>query len=269
MKKILLIASTLIAFSACQPVEESATKTAADEILSNQLGNSVLWFQQSAEMQASFLQAYKHAELLLKTKLDTLKVEKKPAVILDLDETILDNSPYEARLIAMGTTYQSASWKAWCQEASANALPGALDFLNYAHKNGVQIFYISNRKVEVFEATLNNLQKIGAPQADSTHLMLRTTSSDKTERRNIVKSNHQVLLYVGDNLTDYDELYANRKEDLGKLMVGKNQEELFNNFVMLPNPMYGEWEAALYENDFSIADSLKLVKRREILYLAN
>lgn len=269
VKKLLIIASTTLIMAGCESFKNKETPTSSTEKLSGQLGNAVLWFQQSAEMQATFLQSYKHGQSILKQKLDTFNSNKKPAIILDLDETVLDNSPYEARLIAMGTTYQAASWKAWCEEAKANALPGSLDFLNYAQNNGVQIFYISNRKVEVFDATLKNLKKIGAPQADSAHLMLKTTTSDKTDRRDRVKAQHEVLLYVGDNLTDYDEIYAVRKEDLGKLLVGKNQEELFNNFIMLPNPMYGEWEAALYGNDFSIADSLKLIKRKEILYQGN
>jgi 5'-nucleotidase (lipoprotein e(P4) family) len=268
VKNFLLIATLAITFSACQLQQKEENPDTAARALSNQLGNAVLWFQQSAEMQASFLQAYKHGEILLKSKLDTINSDKKLAIILDLDETVLDNSPYEARLIRTGANYESESWGIWCEEASANALPGALEFLNYAHKNGVEIFYISNRKQNLFEATLKNLQKIAAPQADSIHLMLQTTSSDKTERRNIVKTQHHVLLYIGDNLTDYDQVYAERKEDLGKLLVGKNQDELFNNFIMLPNPMYGEWEGALYENDFSIADSLKLIKRSKILYTA-
>jgi 5'-nucleotidase (lipoprotein e(P4) family) len=264
---LLLTLFLFIAFSCQQKADEHTEDP--KEALSSQLGNAVLWFQQSAEMQASYLQAYKHAEMLLKAKLDTFDSQLKPAVILDIDETVLDNSPYEARLLTVGGTYESASWKAWCEEANANALPGALDFLNYAKNNGVEIFYISNRKVEVLTPTIKNLERVGAPHADSAHVILRTTTSDKTERRNAVKKLHDVLVYVGDNLTDYDEIYADRKQDLGKLMVGKNQEELFNNFIMLPNPMYGEWEAALYENDFSIADSLKLVKRREALYLAD
>ena len=268
VKNIILTTAILFLFSSCNTTVQQEAQITPKADLSKQLGNAVIWFQQSAEMQASFLQAYKHAEVLLKTKLDTLPSDQKAAVILDLDETVLDNSPYEARLITLGTTYESESWRAWCEEAKANALAGSLAFLEMADKNGVEIFYISNRKVNVFEATLKNLQKIGAPQADSAHLMLRTTTSDKTERRNLVKQDHTVLLYIGENLTDYDQIYAERKEDLGKLLVGKNQEELFNNFIMLPNPMYGEWEAALYENDFSIADSLKLVKRREALYLA-
>ncbi len=267
MKKYVAL---LLCFSLLHACQTTVKEKEVDykKPLSDQLGNAVLWYQQSAEMQASYLQAYKNAKLLLATKLDTVTTDLKLAVVVDIDETILDNSPYEARLLVMGVTYESANWKAWCEEANANALPGALDFLNYAHSNGVEIFYISNRKIEVLHATIRNLQKIGAPQSDSSHVMLRTTTSDKTLRRDAVKAKCEVLIYVGDNLTDYDEVYAERKQDLGKLLVSKNQKDLFNNFVMLPNPMYGEWEAALYENDFSLADSLKLVKRREALYLA-
>jgi 5'-nucleotidase (lipoprotein e(P4) family) len=182
---------------------------------------------------------------------------------------VLDNSPYEARLFLEGKTYGAESWENWCNEAKATALPGAKDFLQYADKLGIEIFYISNRKVSVFEPTLKNLQALNLPHADKDHLLLRTAESDKTERRNKVKEDYQVILYVGDNLTDYSEEYATRGADLGKGLVQQNKEELLYNFIMLPNPMYGEWESAIYNNDFSKSDEEKLKMRQEILDTKN
>lgn len=260
---ILLKLIIVLAFS-CQTAKVVPYSEAEKE-LSSQLGNAVLWFQKSAEMEAAYLQSYHFGKMLLTKRLnDFEKGAKRPAVVLDLDETVLDNSPYEARLFLNGQTYDPATWNDWCQEAKATALPGALDFLKFAEQKGVEIFYISNRTNQVFESTLKNLQAIGAPQAIPDHLLLRTAGSDKTERRNIVKENHEVLLYVGDNLTDYSEIYADRQE-LGKELVQKNKEELLNNFLMLPNPMYGEWESAIYDNDFSKSDEEKLRNRREAL----
>ena len=234
--------------------------------LSNQLGNAVLWFQQSAEMEAAFLQSYQYGKMVVSSKIDTLAQNSKtPAVVLDLDETVLDNSPYEARLVLAGNNYSSNSWKAWCLEAQAEALPGAADFLKFINEKGIQIFYISNRKDDVFEATLKNLKDLNLPQADSSHLLLRTGSSDKSERRAVVEKNHQILLFVGDNLTDYKELFANRQADYGKDSVSKYQKDLLHNFLVLPNPMYGEWESAIYGNDFSITAEQKLIMRLEAL----
>ncbi|MBK6266850.1 5'-nucleotidase, lipoprotein e(P4) family [Marivirga sp. S37H4] len=265
LQKSLLLNLLTIVFFSCQTAKVVPYKEAENE-LSTQLGNATLWFQKSAEMDATFLQAYGYGKMLLSLKMDTFKIEgKKPAVILDLDETVLDNSPYEARLFLEGETYASDSWNEWCEEANAKALPGAVDFLNYAKELGVEIFYISNRKAVVFESTLENLKGLNLPNADAQHLLLRTAGSDKTERRNLVKEEHIVLLYVGDNLTDYSEEYAGRSEDLGKDLVHNNKEELLYNFIMLPNPMYGEWESAIYNNDFGKSDEEKLRMRREVL----
>jgi len=264
---MILLALPLL-FTSCQTGSDEQIDDAPKR-LSQQLGNAVLWFQQSAEMQTIYLQRYQHAKLLLKQKLDTLNPNQQAAIVLDIDETILDNSPYEARLLVSGTNYATASWKSWCEEAKASALPGAIDFLNFADQNGVNIFYISNRKVNVLQATIANLKTVGAPQVDTLTVMLRTNTSNKTARRTNVKNEYQVLLYVGDNLTDYDEDFAKRGKDKAKILVEKRQQELFANFIMLPNPMYGEWEAALYDNDFNIADSLKLLKRKDALYLAD
>ncbi len=264
MRSLLFITSVLL-FNACQQISKE-TPISAEEKLSMQLGNATVWFQQSAEMEASFLQAYDKGKMLLKIKMDTLsKSDLKPAVVLDLDETVLDNSPYEARLFLDGENYGSESWENWCKEAKAEALPGAIDFLNFADSLGLKIFYISNRKIGVFEPTLKNLKTLKLPQSEKEHLLLQTTKSDKTERREMVKADHQILLYVGDNLTDYDQRFAERDSTLGKDLVEKHQKELLQNFIMLPNPMYGEWESAIYENDFSKTAAEKLELRRKAL----
>ncbi|WP_296622482.1 5'-nucleotidase, lipoprotein e(P4) family [Marivirga sp.] len=267
MRSFIVIISILI-LSACQQFPQRKTLS-AEEILSMQLGNATLWFQQSAEMEASYLQAYDKGKMLLKIKMDTLsKSELKPAVILDLDETVLDNSPYEARLFLKGKNYGSESWEKWCKQAKAEALPGAIDFLNFADSLGLEIYYVSNRKIGVFEPTLKNLKTLKLPQAEKEHLLLRTTKSDKTERREMVKAGHNILLYVGDNLTDYDQKFAERDSTLGKDLITKHQKELLHNFIMLPNPMYGEWESAIYGNDFSKTAKEKLELRRKQLNIA-
>jgi 5'-nucleotidase (lipoprotein e(P4) family) len=264
MRPLIIVFSVLL-FSGCQQMPKEKELNATNK-LSLQLGNATLWFQQSAEMKTTYLQAYDKGKMLLKIKMDTLsQSELKPAVVLDLDETVLDNSPYEARLFLQGDNYSSESWEKWCKEGKAKALPGALDFLNFADSLGVKIFYISNRKIEVFESTLKNLKILKLPQAEKDHLYLRTTKSDKTERRAMVEAHHQILLFVGDNLTDYDQKFAERDSTLGKQLVQKHQKELMHNFIMLPNPMYGEWESALYGNDFSKTEEEKLEIRKKAL----
>lgn len=248
----------LLGFS-CTAVKPVSNEAEAQ--LSQQQMGGLLWYQQSAEMVAAYHQAYKYGEMLLDAKLDTVSREKPLAVVLDIDETILDNSPYQSQLVEAGKTYESSTWKIWTDEARAKVLPGALDFVNFARKNGVEVFYISNRKTDEINSTINNLRQHHFPNADTVHVLLRSTTSDKTERRESVGANHKILLFVGDNLTDYSEMFGNRDEKLGKDLVEENKTELLQNFVILPNPMYGEWEKAIYDNNLGMSTEEKLKKR--------
>lgn len=266
---ILFIASSLLVACAAEnktsKVVSTSSSVSAEKQMSQQLVTSVLWYQKSAEMVASYLQAYKYAEMLVDSKLKTIRSKLPLAVVLDIDETVLDNSPYEAQLIEKGKTYEPTTWKIWTDEARAKALPGALDFVNFAKEKGIEIFYISNRKTDELDATIENLKKYRFPYADTKHVILKSSTSDKTARREKVSSTHTILVYVGDNLTDYSELYADRGSDMGKELVMKNKNELLYNFVILPNPMYGEWEGAIYGNDYGISNETKLQKRLQIL----
>jgi len=254
----------LIILSGCQKQDCTDTKTSKEQ-LSQQLEGAVLWYQQAAEMRLSYYQAYAYAKVILDKNLASLNADQKPAVVLDIDETVLDNSPYEGYLIENGETYGSKTWKEWTSMAKAEVLPGVKDFISYAQSKGVEVYYISNRTVDMLNSTIDNLKTEGLPNADSTHVLLKEETSDKTIRRNKVRETHQIIVFVGDNLTDYHELYADRDAGMGKDLVDQNLAELLNNFVMLPNPMYGEWEAAIYKNDFNQADSTKLKLRRQSL----
>ena len=254
---------SLILTCSCSPKTQPSPSGASK--LSEQLVTSVLWYQSSAEMVALYLQGYRYAELMLDAKLDTMFLNKPAAVVLDIDETVLDNSPYEVYLIRNNLQYGQESWKKWTNEERAAPLPGALEFVQYAKQRGVQVFYISNRRVNELTATINNLQKHGFPNAQEKFVMLRSNGSDKTERREQVSSAYQVLVFVGDNLADYDAAYSNRSSNYGKDIVTADKDELLSNFVILPNPMYGDWEGAIYNNNFTLSDEEKLRRRREAL----
>ena len=225
---------------------------------------SALWFQTSAEMRAAYYQAYQYGRMLLDKKL-AINTYRNPAIVFDIDETLLDNSPYQAWLIHRGETYSSATWKQWTDQARAAALPGALEFVAYARSKGLRIFYISNRKVSEKKATMQNLRDLGVPEVSDDHVLLRENASDKTERRNIVLESHDVVIYVGDNLTDFRQLFDGRGDDYGKDLVDQYREELLNNFVILPNPMYGEWERAILGNETGLSATEQSERRRKAL----
>jgi 5'-nucleotidase (lipoprotein e(P4) family) len=257
MKKISYLFLIMLISWSCQNNPKPAEPNYKED-LSAQLEGAVLWYQNSAEMQASYLQAYAYGKMLIDKHLENYNNELPAAVVLDLDETVLDNSPFEGMLIKNKETYGNDSWNDWVEMANAEILPGAKDFISYAKSKGVEVIYISNRLEKLLGPTLKNMQALDIPNADSAHVLLKKETSDKTERRALLTKSYNVLVYVGDNLTDFSELYANRGESMGKDLVLQNKEELLNHFVMLPNPMYGEWEKAIYKNDWSHSDSAKL-----------
>jgi 5'-nucleotidase (lipoprotein e(P4) family) len=240
MKKISLFLSiSILLFSACK-------NTKNQDCTSNAHLFATAWFQQSAEKQAAYIQAFNIAKEKLISQLSTSKSDKPNAVIVDIDETMLDNSPLEAYLIKHNLHLTEKLWDKWVQLAKAQALPGALDFVNFAKEHNVEVFYISNRDVKNFAFTLKNLKNQGFPFADSSHILLEDTTSDKTPRREKVMAKHNVLLLIGDNLRDFNEIFKDRKDDFGKKTVSDNKQLFGSKYIILPNPMYGQWLKAYH-----------------------
>ncbi len=210
---------------------------------------SVLWFQKSAEMQALYYQGYNIAKSSLTEKLNKSGNSQPKAVIMDIDENILDNSPVEAFQVIENVPFSDSLWLAWVNKARARPLPGVLDFVKYAESRGVEIFYVTNRKSpEEYKPTLSNLRSMGFPFADSIHIVLRTDVSSKESRRKAISEKFDVLLLIGDNLADFDVVFDNRNDDLGVGAVKENMSKFGDRFIILPNPMYGPWINAAIKN---------------------
>lgn len=192
---------------------------------------STLWLQTAQEAELARKQAFSLAKAKLTINQLLFSGDERPkAVVLDLDETVLDNSPYEARLIKNGESFKPETWNTWVAEANADLIPGAKDFLMQTDKNGLEIFYISNRDQSGLRATLQNLKAHGLPNADSTHVLLKSESSDKTARRQQVEETHQIILLIGDQMGDFAE-----QAQLSEI----SEDSLHRHFVLIPNPMYG------------------------------
>ncbi len=257
MKKytIIFLLGILFGFTSCKPkIEKQA------DINNEKLLFATLYVQHAAEFNALNHQAYNIGKLRLNQILSSIKTNKKLAVVLDIDETVLDNSPFEAKCIIENTNYPMY-WAEWCNLAKAESIAGALEFIIYAADNGVEIFYISNRKMELFDVTQANLISNGFPYADSTHLLLRTTVNDKEPRRNIVKENFEIALYFGDNLGDFSSVFDNTSNAIRNALVEENKDEFGSKFIVLPNPMYGAWDAAMF-NDIVVDNKDSVYKAR-------
>lgn len=247
MKKIAvaLFASALF-FSAC-----STSRKAGDLSIAN--GGKVwssAWQQRAAEYRALCFQAYNVARMRLNEA--TRQQGSKPyAVVTDIDETLLDNSPYDAMRAAKNQEFDAATWKAWTAKAQADTVPGAPAFFKYAASKGVAVFYITNRDEDEKAATLKNLQLYGLPNADAEHLLMRQGTSSKEDRRQSVLSTYNIVLLCGDNLPDFDALYDNKPNEQGRQAVtDKLRREFGSKYIIIPNPSYGDWEGALFDFNY-------------------
>ena len=202
---------------------------------------AVTWYQQSEEMEAIYYQSFNWAVKILEMKVHQ-QGDKPLAVVLDIDETVLDNSPQTAQQILDGMPYSDDFWDEWCYMALAEPLPGAVDFTTRASDLGVEVFYISNRKIHLMDVTLKNLKEAGFPNADSVHVLLKTDTSVKDLRREKVSNTHDIVLLIGDNLGDFSGIFDDRKGEITSQLVKEKRAMFGTGYIILPNPMYGSWE---------------------------
>ena len=180
-----------------------------------------------------------------------------PAVILDVDEAVLDNSPYQARLIRSGEEYNEFTWAQWCREEAAKALPGAVEFTQFAARHGIAVYYLTNRAKDLDSVTLDNLRKVGFPVADDTVFLGLGTVVEGCEqfgtykgcRRRLVGRAHRVLMQFGDQLGDFVDVIANTPDSRAD-SVKQYLDWFGERWWVLPNPTYGSWEPAQFNNDW-------------------
>lgn len=204
-----------------------------------------LWVQHAGEFRALTLQAYAAAGQELSRALKR-KRSKPAAIILDVDETVLDNSPYQGRMITHNRPYEPGSWDAWVDERGADAVAGAVPFLKEAHRLGVEIFYVTNRPDQNQEATYDNLRRRGFP-VKLDHVQTKGGDRSKQQRRDKIMKKYDVIMLVGDNLGDFDIAFYDQDNAARRRVVDKHSKDWGARFIVLPNPMYGDWENAIYE----------------------
>jgi 5'-nucleotidase (lipoprotein e(P4) family) len=243
--------------------------------------NAVLWMQRSVEFKASALTAF----ALARIRLDQALADPSwtgapreqtgayqslpPAVILDVDETILDNSGYQAWMALRGTSFDPRTWSAYVNTVTSLAIPGALEFARYADAKGVKVFYVSNRTAEEEPATRNNLEKLGFPMGGGVDTMLMTRKqpdwgSAKGTRRAFVAKSYRVLLNVGDNLGDFVDDYRGTEAERMKVLE-QHRERWGREWIVIANPAYGSFESAPFGHDFKLSDGERRRLKRAVL----
>ncbi|MGZ7039034.1 MAG: 5'-nucleotidase, lipoprotein e(P4) family [Thermoanaerobaculia bacterium] len=206
--------------------------------------NATLWMQQSAEYRANALQAYATATRMLDAALTQPPASSlPPAIVLDLDETSLDNMDFESDVIRQGKTYDQKVWDEWIAKETARGVPGAKEFLLYAASRGVTPFYITNRRTPEKEHTRAILIKLGYPMSGSEDTLIvrgDADPKDKTGRRNTVAASHRILLLLGDDLNDFTDAATMTPDQRAKI-VADAASNWGTKWIILPNPVYGSW----------------------------
>ncbi|MDT8393855.1 MAG: 5'-nucleotidase, lipoprotein e(P4) family [Bacteroidales bacterium] len=261
MKKYLILFIMLL--GACSVFEqEEPAKT--EHISAHPQTMATLYNHYAAEYRALAYQAFNMAS----DRVDRIKEERPDAtklgIVVDIDETLLDNSPHQALMIAKDSSYPYM-WNEWCNMAAAKPVPGALAFLQYADKNGFHIFYVSNRKDKYTRlGTMKNLAGMGFPQLGENNILLRLERSDKNphpsdkqaRRDAITAGGYEIVLLIGDNLGDF---YSDAEQcDERTKQVDAFMKEFGSRFIILPNAMYGNWPASIGISNESSMDSLLL-----------
>ena len=246
--------------------------------------DATLWAQTSAEYQAVCGQAYHvacaqmeialedpswSADIVQRDYLSSLPSGLNPlppAVIVDVDETILDNSPYQARQIQENRSYSVESWHRWVEEAQAEAVPGAKEFLDAAREAGVTVFFVTNRENAVEHATRRNLELLELCKPDGPDLILSKNerddwTSDKATRRAYVAKRYRILLLVGDDLNDFVSVGYRPSPAMRRQLARKHAAMWGKQWIILPNASYGGWERSLYEWKDDSTGASKLQKK--------
>ncbi len=277
MKRIIHLVTLAILFSASSVYAQTPQQAPAN--LDFQVA-AVLYQQKAAEYRALAFQAFNLARLRLDADLDKRNSKNLPkaerdrprAIIVDIDETVLDNSPAQAQSIKTGRPFNMPDWYAWGKLEKAKAIPGAVEFLNYAASNGVKIFYVSNRDEVQKAETMANLIKAGFRDVSSENVLLRQKDangrniSTKTPRRSFVAEKYRVVLIMGDNLDDFSDVFEHKSVADRFAETDRYKDEWGKLWIVLPNAMYGSWENAIYDHKpGELTDAQKAEKRAAAL----
>ncbi len=214
----------------------------------------LLWMRTSAEYRALAYQGYNVAMNLVKMAVTNPSHQRKPlAIVLDADETVVDNTKLMGESIANGNgRFDAPWWRQAVHQGKSQAMPGAAEFLNEVHKQGVEIFYVSNRYAPVnYDATVQNFKELGFPSVDKDHVLLFEKDSDKQPRFDAITKKYNVILYMGDNAGDFPIGTKGKTLAERNAIIDEHKEDFGTTFVVFPNPAYGSWVSALakgYQN---------------------
>lgn len=267
--KAMLAASLLSALClGCKTAPASADYPSSEAQTAAAQTMSLLWMRTAAEYRALCYQGYNVAMAEIERALaERIHGGKPLAIVLDCDETVVDNTPGLAATQLDGSgIYNTDWWNAWCVRGEAFAMPGAVEFLQSVDAKGVAIFYVTNRfESPSFEGTRRNLIELGFPQVDREHLLLATTTENKQPRFDHIAERYDVILYMGDNAGDLPlGTYGKGREERAAI-IDENSAFFGAKYIVFPNPVYGAWVSAIADNYLSLTPKERDAANRALL----
>ena len=243
--------------------------------------NAVLWMQKSVEYKANaeavFALAKIRLDQALKDKSWTAAPAEQtgdfknlsPAVVLDADETVLDNSGYQAWMVTNGETFNPKTWTKFVNSQTSTAVPGAVEFAKYAESKGVRVFYVTNRTKAEEPATRENMRKLGFPLTANIDTIMTAKEqpdwgSAKGTRRAAIAKHYRILLLIGDNFGDFTDAYKGSVDERQKVYE-ENAAHWGRDWLMLPNPSYGSFESAPFGGNFKLPIEEQRAAKRGVL----
>ena len=265
-------ATGLPLFMACLGISGCASNGPVDSSASHDNLDAIAWLQTSAEYAAVTTGIYNAASAQLRAIAYAEESQGRGmAVVLDIDETVLDNSRFQAQLVFDDATYNVDNWDEWVALRAADAVPGVVDFIRTSQSLGVHVAFVTNRPCQArpgvtdecpqWEDTRANLEDVGVDTSSIT-LMLAAQqppeqcrallteeeqesgvwSSDKTSRRECTGLDHDVVMLFGDQFGDFVELEDDASGKAGRDIAAEYAEYWGRSWFMLPNPTYGGWK---------------------------
>ena len=279
----LLALACLLAFAPGCERAGAVSRDRLDPTATHHELQATLWVQTAAENAAIKLQTFNTASMQLERALAdpswTAALEQQPgyeslppAVILDVDETVLENVPFQAEIVLANTDFSEELWDEWIASASAKAVPGALEFVQRCVELDVAVYFVTNRDADDEASTRENLLGEGFPVSMEPDTLLTrgervAWTGDKTTRRRHVAETHRIVMIVGDDANDFMGEMRGVGVTLSSrgALVAERDAWWGERWFILPNPLYGSWEGALFDFNYELSDREKMRLRVESL----
>lgn len=258
----------LFILGACAGTPPPAPESTATHDPRHDLG--VFWVKHAAEYHALTRQVYRNAQSALPRYVadkswsampeQSGADELPPAVILDVDETVVSNVDFQ---LSFEPPFANHKLDEWNIKNDARPIAGVREFVEAARAAGVTVFFVTNRPCERVPGnddtcpqettTVDDIREVGIA-VDPEYVMLSGEQPgwdrEKLVRRNAIAESYRVIMLIGDDYGDF--VPCARKKVVApcsapatrasRAKALQTYDEYWGaGWFILPNPMHGSW----------------------------